>query len=307
MLAQLYSVKFIILYVYILSSIYTHYRGKVRLKYFRRLFDHSFFLGPINMVMYMFSGVPNKPYIDVNQFPEFEKLRANWQVMRDEVAALVEQGYVKSSDKHDDAAYAQFFKRGWKRFYLKWYDNDFVPSAKSLCPKTIELLKDAPSIKAAVFTFLPKDGKLGAHRDPYAGSIRYHLGLITPNSDKCYITVDGIDYSWRDGEHVMFDETYVHSAENATDTDRLILFCDIERPLTNKVATAINRFFSKYVMAEAASPNFETDRTGFINKIYKYVHQVHMAGRRLKEKNKRLYYLVKYTLMLAIIYLIFFA
>ena len=62
------------------------------------------------------------------------------------------------------------------------------------------------------------------------GSLRYHTGLVTPDSDAA-IVVDGERYSWRDGEAVMFDETFIHWAENKTDTTRIILFCDIERPL----------------------------------------------------------------------------
>src|SRR5690606_41164828 len=58
------------------------------------------------------------------------------------------------------------------------------------------------------------------------------LGLATPNSDACRIYVDGQPYAWRDGEDVMFDETYVHWVKNETDVTRVILFCDIERPLS---------------------------------------------------------------------------
>lgn len=78
-------------------------------------------------------------------------------------------------------------------------------------------------------------------RDPFAGSLRYHLGLLTPNSERCRIVVDGQAYHWRDGEAVMFDETFVHWAENTTDKTRLILSCDIERPLNNLLVRALNR------------------------------------------------------------------
>ena len=67
--------------------------------------------------------------------------------------------------------------------------------------------------------------------DPYAGSLRYHLGLVTPNDDACYIDVDGERHSWRDGQGVVFDETYIHEAYNQTTQNRIILFCDVERPL----------------------------------------------------------------------------
>ncbi len=64
-----------------------------------------------------------------------------------------------------------------------------------------------------MFTLLPAGAHLNPHRDPFAGSLRYHLGLVTPNADSCHIVVDGESYSWRDGEDVLFDETFVHSAQ----------------------------------------------------------------------------------------------
>ena len=57
------------------------------------------------------------------------------------------------------------------------------------------------------------------------------MGLITPNSPDCYINVDGETYYWRDGEAVVFDETFIHYAENKTDQNRIILFADVERPM----------------------------------------------------------------------------
>ncbi len=44
-----------------------------------------------------------------------------------------------------------------------------------------------------------------------------------------FIDVDGERYSWRDGESVVFDETYIHYAENKTVRNRIIFFADVER------------------------------------------------------------------------------
>ena len=52
---------------------------------------------------------------------------------------------------------------------------------------------------------------------------------MTPNSEKCALTLDGVEYPWRDGEELLFDQTYVHSAVNNTETLRVILFCDVEK------------------------------------------------------------------------------
>jgi beta-hydroxylase len=54
-----------------------------------------------------------------------------------------------------------------------------------------------------MFALLPPGSRLGQHRDPFAGSLRDHLGLVTPNSERCRSVVDGQHYHWRDDEAVM--------------------------------------------------------------------------------------------------------
>ncbi|MDB6063218.1 MAG: aspartyl/asparaginyl beta-hydroxylase [Verrucomicrobiaceae bacterium] len=298
-------IKLILLLLFIASAVYVHLRGKVRHKFWRQASDHSTFMAPINAFMYMLSRVPNKPYIDVTQFPDLLPLQQHWQEIRDEAIQLMHGGHVKASSQYNDIGFNSFFKSGWKRFYLKWYD-DSHPSAKVLCPKTVALLQQIPGVKAAMFTELPPGSRLVRHRDPYAGSLRYHLGLITPNSDGCYIDVDGERYSWRDGESVMFDETFIHYAENTTQQDRLILFCDIERPLKFRWAESFNRFFGRNVVSAAASPNAESDRTGGINKVFKYLYAVRQVGKRMKAWNRQVYYVVKWLLFGAIFAAIIF-
>jgi beta-hydroxylase len=255
--------------------------------------------------MYAFSGVENKPYIKSSNFPELSLLKDNWQIIRDEALQLEREELIKGSDKYNDMGFNSFFRRGWKRFYLKWYD-DFHPSAKKYCPQTIELIKSIPQVKAAMFAVLPAGSELLMHRDPYAGSLRYHLGLITPNSEQCHIVVDGQSYAWKDGEDVIFDETYIHYAENKTDIDRIILFCDIQRPVKTMFARGWNKFFGWFIMAAAVSPNMGEDKTGNINKAFRYVYSIRLLGKRIKAYNRNLYYAVKYVLMLGILYLIFF-
>lgn len=304
-LAEALSVKFIFLYILIISTIIVHYRGKVRYKFGRQLTDHSTFMAPINVPMYAFSAVENKPYIDVAQFPALLPLKENWQTIRDEALELEREELIKGSDKYNDMGFNSFFRRGWKRFYLKWY-NDFHPSATKYCPKTVSILKGIPNVKAAMFAVLPAGSELLAHRDPYAGSLRYHLGLITPNSELCHIVVDGQSYAWKDGEDVMFDETYIHYAENKTDMDRIILFCDVQRPVKTWFAKGWNKFFSWFIVSSGASPNMGGDKTGNINKAFKYLYSIRLLGKRIKAYNRRLYYFVKYALLVLIIYLIFF-
>ncbi len=171
----------------------------------------------------------------------------------------------------------------------------------ALCPRTTELLQSIGTVKAAMFATLPPGAKLVRHRDPYAGSYRYHLGLDTPNDDGCYIDVDGEKYSWRDGEGVIFDETYIHYAANTTEHNRIILFCDVERPLKYRWATAFNRWFSRNVMAAAAAPNGDGDKTGGINRLFTRIYKIRERGKALKKRNRMRYYLEKWAVVAALV------
>ena len=303
--SYLLAPRYFILAIFITTGLYVHFRGRVKHKLFRQLTDHSTIMAPYNTLMYLFSSVPANPYADVKQFPELTVLKENWQMIRDEGLKLFDEGYIRAAAKYNDVGFNSFFRTGWKRFYLKWYD-DFLPSAKTLCPKTTALLANIPSMNAAMFALLPPGSKLVAHRDPFAGSFRYHLGLSTPNSEKCYIVVDGVSYFWRDGEEVMFDETYIHYAENKTDQTRLILLCDVERPLSNRFMQAFNRMIGWRMIRGAATQNVDGEHVGVLNKIFSYAYQVRLVGKRIKVWNKPTYYLIKWLLLGGLFYAIFF-
>ena len=297
--------KWIILSIFISAVTYVHFRGKVRLVYWRQFINHSGLMAPINIFMYVFSKVPTTPYLPASLFPELLPLMENWQTIRDEAIFLREQEHIQAAAQNNDAGFNSFFKSGWKRFYLKWYDASH-PSAATLCPKTFSLLQGIPSVKAAMFAELPPGATLNPHRDPYAGSIRFHLGLVTPNDDGCYIVVDGERYSWRDGKSVLFDETYIHEAHNTTQADRIILFCDVERPMQYRWAQAINKFLGSTLITAASSPNKQGDQTGIINRLFQYAWVVGQYRKKLKRWNRTVYNIVRVTLVVAVLALIFY-
>jgi len=295
-----------ILGIFIIAAIYVQNRGAVQHDRFtRKLTDHSNFLAPVNCLFYFFSKNTQSVYIDVKQFPELKIFQDNWETIRDEAINLDKAAQIKASNDLDDLGFNSFFRTGWKRFYLKWYGAN-LKSAEQLCPKTLELINQVPNVKGAMFTMLPPGARLTKHRDPYAGSLRYHLGLITPNSDDCYISVDGQKYSWRDGEAVMFDETFIHYAENKTDQNRIIFFLDIKRPVDFVIVDWFNELFSRLVVAGSATKNIEGDKVGFLNRAFGYLYQVRILGKKIKAFNKPFYYVLQYSLYLALIYWIFF-
>jgi beta-hydroxylase len=293
-----------VLLVFIASALYAHFRGRVRFGMVRALLDFQVLLAPVNALMYLFSRTPRGAYIDPREFPEMKVLADNWPLIREEAMRLNEGGAIRAAEGHTDMGFNSFFRTGWKRFYLSWYGQD-LPSAQQQCPKTVALLKRIPSVKAAMFASLPPGATLVRHRDPYAGSLRYHLGLSTPNDAGCYIEVDGQRYHWRDGEAVMFDETYIHHAANTTQQQRVILFCDVERPLWAPPVRWFNRLFARHVMSAAATQNVPGEHVGALNRFFQGFYAVRKKAKDLKARSRTTYYVGKWALIVGALWALF--
>ena len=297
MFVRLFAPQFVVLYGFAAAAFTVHFRGRERLSFTRQLTDHSTLFAPYNVLMYFFSALPNRPVLPTTSIPDLAKLRDNWEVIRDEAVILFDQGRIKAADSYNDFGFNSFFRSGWKRFYLKWYDEP-LQSAKAMCPRTVALLNSMPSIKGAMFATLAPNSRLVRHRDPYAGSVRYHLGLVTPKTPgECRIFVDGDAYTWRDGEDLLFDETFVHYAENTTSETRIILFCDVERPLHTRFMTSINRWVCRYIVKQTQTQNVDGEPVGVFNRIFSYLYHVRLVGKRMKAWNKTAYYVAKFSII----------
>jgi beta-hydroxylase len=169
----------------------------------------------------------------------------------------------------------------------------------------VALLKQVPQVKAAMFTSLPPGAWLAPHRDPFAGSLRYHLGLITPNNDDCYILVDGNRHVWHDGEDILFDETFIHEAHNKTQEPRIILFADVNRPMRSRLIDGLNRWISNTLLKASATQNNKSEKVGVLNRSFKRLYSLRTYSKRLKAWNRKVYYGLKHLLFLLLIYFIF--
>lgn len=281
------------------SALYVHFRGKVRMRAGRQVTDFSTFLAPFNVLGYIFSKVPNTPYLPMETFPELKPLRDNWETIRDEAVNLDKIGEIGHGE---GMAFKSFYKNDrWRRFYLSWYGKQY-DAAKEHCPKTLELVNSIPSVNAALFVRLNPGKSLNRHRDPFSISLRYHLGLVTPNDDRCRIIVDGQSMSWRDGQDFIFDETYVHEAKNETDQARIILFCDIQRPMVNRFLDWVAAKTCQLVAVLTVANNKEAEHTNLINDLLeKVLYPTSHFFQRQKAKNRKLYYRVKHSLMALIV------
>lgn len=253
---------------------------------------------PLNCLLYLCTKRrARSPMMNMEDFRELDEIQKNWQMIRKEVIGLYENGHFEETKKPEETSYYDigfrtFYKYGWSKFYLKWYGYTHH-AAMTLCPETVKVLEKIPTVNGAMFTILNANSKLTRHLDPVAASLRYHLGLATPNSDDCYINIDGKKHSWRDGESFMFDETYLHFAYNNSDQYRLILMCDIERPMN-----AIGRLFNftyKFLMRFTVVPNMKGDRRGLANIVFSGLAPTLKKTKELKQTHRTLYLLLKYS------------
>lgn len=301
-------VSFLFLYVFASCAYVYRFRGEARYRDLGEYLSKGWpIFTPLNCFLYLCTKARGrKPILNLNDFKELEAIQKNWKKIKREAQKLYEKKYFeqtkdKDSDSHYDIGFRTFYKYGWGKFYIKWYGYTHS-SARKLCPETVKILEKVPSINGALISVLPPGAKLTRHLDPIACSLRYHLALDTPNSNKCYINVDGTSYSWRDGKALLFDETYLHYAKNDTKDKRLILMCDVDRPVNflGGVFNALYKIFTRFSIV----PNLKGDKAGIGNKIFVRVRPLLERSKELKAANKKLYLLLKYTVNTLLVALI---
>jgi beta-hydroxylase len=291
--------------VYLISFGYYWWRSSERLALSKYLSNHAFFLAPLNFVLLFFArGRGRKPVFDPTTVPGLELVRENFDAIRAEAKTLLDAGVFQRAATSDEPGYNSFEKGGWRRYPIKWYSPTCRKSAADTCPNTCSILERVPSIRSAMFVVLPPGGKIGRHHDPVATSLRYHIGLVTPNSEKCALSLDGRSYPWHDGKELLFDQTFLHSALNDTAQPRVILFCDVDNPNlpwgVRHIASAVNSM----VMAKMTGAN-DGGKRSWVSAAYRPIYKVRMfVKEKIRPRSLFLYNSIKFSAIAAVILLV---
>ena len=194
-------------------------------------------------------------------YPELEPLERNHAVIRDECLALLEA----KSHLVDVQALGDSYTTGgihtiaWKSFMFK--SGELIEENCALAPRTAALLRDVSGVYTAFFSILDPKQHVQPHWGYYKGFLRYHLGVVVPGGEDgraCFLRVNddpvdnaagdrslverGQKYYWREGEGVLFDDTFLHDAANESDEVRVVLWLDLARRMRPPLAQ-LNRFF----------------------------------------------------------------
>ncbi len=196
---------------------------------------------------------------DLREYPELAVLTQNYGAIREECESLI-QSRLRIPGMEELTSYTSggIHQIAWKSFMFK--SGIFIDENCALAPKTAALLRGIPGVYTAFFSVLEPHQHIKAHWGYWKGFVRYHLGVVIPDNNrdgKCWIRINpqaqartgdreqiaqGEKYYWREGEAVLFDDTFLHDAANESDQVRVVLFMDVARRMVWPLAL-LNRLF----------------------------------------------------------------
>ncbi|WOO39532.1 aspartyl/asparaginyl beta-hydroxylase domain-containing protein [Rubellicoccus peritrichatus] len=188
------------------------------------------------------SKVGNPPIYDKNLFPWTQTIEKEWKTIKGELDVILKRRDELQSF-HEVSSEVETITKDdqWKTFFLMGYGVRVEENCRQ-CPETARIVESIPGLKTAMFSILSPGKHIPAHRGPYNGVLRYHLGLIVPEpADQCRIRIGEEYHVWQQGEGIVFDDCFNHEVWNETDGYRVVLFVDFERPI-NFPAKLLNKF-----------------------------------------------------------------
>ena len=167
-----------------------------------------------------------------------QKLQENWQDIRDEGLKQINEGKINDVVRSQDLdknipSYTDGWVRGWTGDpdwlnYGLIYNSRFMKKNCKKCPKTWKLLKKIckkENIVIAGYSLLKPRSSIPPHIDENVKEYKvFHIGLSVSEAKKCLLIVEAEVHFHENGKLIEFDDRLKHSAVNATDEDRLILY-----------------------------------------------------------------------------------
>jgi beta-hydroxylase len=174
----------------------------------------------------------NPPVYDLATFPWAREIEREWHLIRAELdRVLLRKADLPSFHDISTDVSTISTDAGWKTFFLTGYGHTSANNT-ALCPETWRIVQKIPGLQTAMFSIFEPGKHLPAHRGPYNGVLRLHLGLKVPNHpDKIAIRVDRQICHWQEGRALIFDDAFEHEAWNHSDETRVVLFVDFNKPL----------------------------------------------------------------------------
>jgi len=185
-----------------------------------------------------FPGLPPAPWLDRSLFPWIAGLELETALIREELRQVLPRTEHSERVFADDAQECGGLTgtRGapsWSGFYF-WRHGERREDNHRQCPGTSRALEALPLVELrdqapeVMFSVLTPGTHILPHRGVTNARVVCHLPLIVPEG--CALVVGGERHVWREGEVVVFDDTFEHEAWNRGTDTRVVLIFDVWNP-----------------------------------------------------------------------------
>jgi len=184
-------------------------------------------------------------FTDRDAFPWTQAFRDHWRSILGEFRDYTCTRKLPAYRRLDEGLAVN--TKGWRVLFLRAFGTDMDAMARF---PTVKRLLKTSGVKCttAFFSRLEPGTRIPAHCGVYKGVLRYHLGLVVPAKwDQCFIDVAGQRLHWREGEDLIFDDMFPHFVENNTEEDRVVLFLDFQREISNPALNLLNSVMLRFI------------------------------------------------------------
>lgn len=187
---------------------------------------------PVNGFLARQSRFGDSPVIDPVLVPGLIDVADQWEAMRDEVLPLMQERenippLGKISPDHRRIASSP----AWKSFFFSGYGYHSHANQQR-CPAIMQAINRVPGVVVAFLSIMEPDTHVPRHRGLTKSWLNCHLPLILPTDGKrCEIAINDDLYQWREGEWLVFDETYPHEVWNMSSQPRVVLMLQVQRDM----------------------------------------------------------------------------
>jgi len=207
----------------------------------------------LNKAFYRHSGGENRPvfYDAAETLPQLLTIDENYDAIREELMGVL-PGVDEMRRYHevdpDQLGISDGDERAWRVF--------FPLRNAERCPRTSEVIRGIPNVLQAFFSILEPHKSVPAHCGPGMHYLRYHTAFVVPEVNPPSIRVKDRHYTWREGESLLFDDSWEHEVSNDSDGIRVVLITDVMRPMPQPLH-GLNRFWrSVRRKAQRGTKNF---------------------------------------------------
>jgi aspartate beta-hydroxylase len=212
--------------------------------------DYHIFKSVANSYFGLYVDRPRRPtFFDIPKtYPGLDKVTQAYPVIRKEFERVLAES-TNLPQYHDvdsgERAISNTTPKRWNVFMLEILGHRPALN-RAACPETCKVLAQVPNLIQAFFSILDPGKSVPEHEGPYLGYLRYHLGLRVPKQNPPKLVVNKQDYVWKEGEAVLFDDSWPHSVVNQSDETRAVLIVDVRRTLP-AIPDLANRFITDVI------------------------------------------------------------